>query len=147
MCGVLKLLWTVNRWALLQGGAACPVEKRLSRPPQSFSVLCPLSATTTVCLLLCAPLLFLIILLCERTAAAGPNLAWCFGLDELVAQWNKPVCLLHKPMFQAYTLWRLYTALLKKKEVISAAVWVRSWVERDHIGPAQSLLAWFLESL
>lgn len=48
-------------------------------------------------------------------SAARPNLASCFGLDELVAQWNKPVCLLHKPVFQAYMLWGLYTALKKKK--------------------------------
>lgn len=47
-------------------------------------------------------------------AAARPNLASCFGLDELVAQWNKPVCLLHKPVFQACMLWRLYTAFQKK---------------------------------
>lgn len=59
---------------------------------------------------------------------ARPNLAPCFGLDELVAQWNKPVCLLHKPVFQAYMLWGLYTAFQKKKrgkKVISAAVWIR----------------------
>lgn len=48
--------------------------------------------------------------------AARPNLASCFGLDELVAQWNKPVCLLHKPVFQAYMLWGLYTAFQKKKK-------------------------------
>lgn len=45
-----------------------------------------------------------------------PNLASCSGLDAPVAQWNKPVCLLYKPMFQAYTLWRLHTALLKEKK-------------------------------
>lgn len=46
--------------------------------------------------------------------AARPNLASCFGLDEPVAQWNEPVCLLHKPVFQAYMLWGLYTAFQKK---------------------------------
>lgn len=51
-----------------------------------------------------------------------PNLASCFGLDELVAQWTKPVCLLHKPMFQAYTLWQLYRALQKKKSQFSRRV-------------------------
>lgn len=55
-------------------------------------------------------------------AAARPNLASCFGLDELVAQWNKPVCLLHKPVFQAYMLWRLYTAFQKKKSNFSCCV-------------------------
>lgn len=52
--------------------------------------------------------------LISAAAAAASNLASCFGLDELVAQWNKPVCLLHKPVFQAYMLWRLYTAFQKK---------------------------------
>lgn len=55
-----------------------------------------------------------------------------------MAQWNKPVCLLHKPVFQAYMLWRLYTALQKKK-VISAAVWIRRWVEKAE----RIILAWF----
>lgn len=71
--------------------------------------------------------------LCHHMCVRGPspaarsNLAPCFGVDELVAQWNKPVCLLHKPVFQAYMLWRLYTAFQKKKKkkVISAAVWIR----------------------
>lgn len=117
MCGVLELQWCCGQWA----------DELFSRHSAGHLrvFLCALSSLChrNVCLL-SAPLLVWIILLCERT---GPNLAWCFGLDELVAQWNKPVCLLHKPMFQAYTLWRLYTALLKKKEVISAAVWIRSW--------------------
>lgn len=55
-------------------------------------------------------------LISAAAAAARPNLASCFELDELVAQWNKPVCLLHKPVFQAYVLWRLYTAFQKKKK-------------------------------
>lgn len=66
--------------------------------------------------------------------AAWPNLASCFGLDELVARWNKPVCLLHKPMFQAYMLWGLYTAFLKKGEkVISAAVWIRKRAAKSRV--------------
>lgn len=67
--------------------------------------------------------------------AARPNLASCFGLDEPVAQWNKPVCLLHKPVFQAYMLWGLYTAFQKKEgeKVISAAVWIRKRAAKSRV--------------
>lgn len=55
---------------------------------------------------------------CSYLHSCCKALIWphVFGLDEPVAQRNKPVCLLHKPMFRAYMLWRLYTALKKKGE-------------------------------
>lgn len=92
---------------------------------------CPLSAAATI---YSEPFLFLSFFVWACTdklhssllLLARPNLASCFGLDELVAQWNKPVCLLYKPVFQAYTLWRLYMdCKKKKKKVISAAAWIR----------------------
>lgn len=93
-----------------------------------------------------------------------------FRIDEPVAQRNKPVCLLRKPVFRAYMLWRLYSAPKKKKKereremgggrggkkVIPAAAWIRKREseERKKKGKAERIiltrfrtccsLAWFL---
>lgn len=115
---------------------------------ESFSVLCPLSATTTVCLLLCAPLLFWSFFCASVLPQQG--LIWPHVLD-LMSSWPSGISRFASSINPCSRLTRFgdFTRLClkKKKEVISAAVWIRSWVERDHIGPARSLLAWFLESL
>lgn len=87
-----------------------------------------------------------------------------FRLDEPVAQRNKPVCLLRKPVFRAYMLWRLYSALKKNRKgaegrereggekVIPAAARIRKregeknkaeWIMLTRFGRCCSL-AWFL---
>lgn len=88
----------------------------LARPPQSLSSLA-LSSVLFLPPQLCIQspvhsiyLYHSFVLAYSRTAlisspTASPNLATCSGLDELVAHWNKPVCLLYKPMFQAYAFW------------------------------------------
>lgn len=98
------------------------------RPPWSIFLfcLCPLAALCQSSWLFEAPqpAFIFIILLSEHWVELQlsplllPGLIWphVFGLDEPMAQWNKPVCLLHKPMFRAYMLWRLYTALKKKEK-------------------------------
>lgn len=55
-----------------------------------------------------------------------------FRLDEPVAQRNKPVCLLRKPVFRAYMLWRLYSALEKKERVREGEGWREGREEKSH---------------
>lgn len=135
-------LWTVSRWHASPGYRTNSQREKQTLwlngclPRPTTFIRCPLSAIDPCVFLSQAPNFYFyhsFVWAYSRAALISaflpprPNLASCFGLDELVAQWTKPVCLLHKPMFQAYTLWQLYRALQKKK-VNLAAVWIKKWV-------------------